>query len=189
VIVPDVSFATRVRNGLRALGIVADPGAWIDPAGRVLLCAYPRGHRALRALQARGISLMVNLHRRPHLPSRLVQYQLKECHVPVPDFHAPALPQLATVVATMVAAVDAGARLAIHCGGGLGRSGTAAACYLVELGLDWRAAVAAVRTARPGAIETGAQVAAVASYAGRRGPPRAGDAFAPGHPLPGTHRE
>jgi len=42
----------------------------------------------------------------------------------------------------------------VHCRGGLGRAGTIAARLLVELGVDPDKAIAEVRTARPGAIET-----------------------------------
>jgi ADP-ribosyl-[dinitrogen reductase] hydrolase len=45
----------------------------------------------------------------------------------------------------------------IHCKGGLGRAGTLAARLMVELGVAPEAAMAEVRAARPGAIETQAQ--------------------------------
>ncbi|MCF8506988.1 MAG: ADP-ribosylglycohydrolase family protein, partial [Caulobacter sp.] len=51
-----------------------------------------------------------------------------------------------------------GGRLLIHCRGGLGRSGTVAARLLVELGQDAEGAIATVRAARPGAIQTDEQV-------------------------------
>ena len=164
----------RLHNTLRGLGLILDPGAWIDPSRHVLICAYPRGRRALARLQRRGIRRLINLHRRPHTPEQLAHYALTERHVPVPDFGTPTVPQLATAVAAIATAVTAGERVAVHCGGGLGRSGTVAACYLIELGVEWPAAVASVRTARPGAIETPAQLATVAAYVGR------GAAIAPG---------
>lgn len=54
--------------------------------------------------------------------------------------------------------VHGGGRVLVHCRGGLGRAGTVAARMLVEL--DWPAneAVARVRRARPGAIETHEQL-------------------------------
>jgi ADP-ribosyl-[dinitrogen reductase] hydrolase len=45
----------------------------------------------------------------------------------------------------------------VHCRGGLGRAGTIAARLLVELGMEPRKAIASVRLARPGAIETSDQ--------------------------------
>lgn len=48
-------------------------------------------------------------------------------------------------------------KVAIHCRGGLGRTGLVAARILVEEGCDAREAIKRVRQARPGAIETQAQ--------------------------------
>jgi ADP-ribosyl-[dinitrogen reductase] hydrolase len=50
--------------------------------------------------------------------------------------------------------LQTGGSVLIHCRGGLGRTGTIAARLLVELGWQPRAAIEAVRGARPGAIET-----------------------------------
>ena len=50
-----------------------------------------------------------------------------------------------------------GDTILVHCRGGLGRAGMIAARLLVEEGMGPDAAIAAVRAARPGAIETVAQ--------------------------------
>jgi ADP-ribosyl-[dinitrogen reductase] hydrolase len=50
-----------------------------------------------------------------------------------------------------------GGRLLIHCKGGLGRAGLVAARLLIEAGASADKAIAMVRTARPGAVETHAQ--------------------------------
>ncbi len=50
-----------------------------------------------------------------------------------------------------------GGRVLVHCKGGLGRAGMVAARLLVEAGTAPDAAIAAVRAARPGAVETAAQ--------------------------------
>ena len=52
------------------------------------------------------------------------------------------------------ARLQAGERLVVHCKGGLGRTGLVAARLLVERGTPPAEAVAMVRAARPGAIET-----------------------------------
>jgi hypothetical protein len=166
-----LTLSVRLRNTLRSLGVLADPGAWVDPAGCVLVCAYPRGPRALARLQRLGVRRLVNLHKRRHAPGRLSAYGLGESHVAVADFAAPTPAQLATALSVIHGAVNAGERVAIHCGGGLGRSGTVAACYLVELGHEWRAAVRRVRAVRPGAIETPAQLASVQAHAERQTAP------------------
>lgn len=53
--------------------------------------------------------------------------------------------------------LKAGRNIAIHCKGGLGRTGTIAATLLIEFGMRPRAAIQSVREARPGAIESGIQ--------------------------------
>jgi ADP-ribosyl-[dinitrogen reductase] hydrolase len=50
-----------------------------------------------------------------------------------------------------------GSGVLVHCRGGLGRAGTIAARLLMELGVEADVAIARVRAARPGAIETRAQ--------------------------------
>ncbi len=59
------------------------------------------------------------------------------------------------------ARLRAGFDILVHCKGGLGRAGLTAARLMVELGIPAAEAVAAVRKARPGAIETEAQLAFV----------------------------
>ena len=164
-----VPLHVKLRNAMRKWGLVQDPGSWIDPARRVLLCARPRKTRDLASLQSRGIRHLVNVDDRPHPPGRLAEYGLTECFLRVKDFHAPTASQLTLAVSTIVAAVAADEGVAIHCAAGLGRSGTVAACYLIELGKDWQTAVAQVRAVRPGAIETRSQVAAIKAYADGEG--------------------
>jgi ADP-ribosylglycohydrolase/protein-tyrosine phosphatase len=51
-----------------------------------------------------------------------------------------------------------GERVVVACRGGLGRTGTAVACLLVDAGLAPTEAIALTRRARPGAIERGSQL-------------------------------
>ena len=55
----------------------------------------------------------------------------------------------------------------VHCGAGLGRSGTVAAAYLVKCGYEPKAAIARVREVRPFSIETREQEQSVSDYAER----------------------
>ena len=59
--------------------------------------------------------------------------------------------------ADLRAFLRAGNNVLVHCRGGLGRAGMVAARLLVEEGVAPEIAMAAVRAARPGAIETPAQ--------------------------------
>lgn len=60
-----------------------------------------------------------------------------------------------------------GEKVLVHCRGGLGRAGTVAARLLVEIGVPPDEAVARVRAARPGAIETREQMQYVLTLAQR----------------------
>ena len=83
-------------------------------------------------------------------------------HLPIVDGDVPHAPFDAAWPATgpvLRAHLQAGRRILLHCLGGLGRTGTVAAMLMAELGGDPGAAVRAVRRARPGALETSAQVA------------------------------
>ena len=88
-------------------------------------------------------------------------------HLPIEDLNAPdeafhALWESSGTAAMQ--ALEAGDKVLVHCRGGLGRAGTVAAVLLMELGMDHSAAVARVRRARAGAVETSAQECYLAQY-------------------------
>lgn len=63
--------------------------------------------------------------------------------------------------------LTAGERVVVHCNAGLGRAGTVAARLLIERGMAAEEAIAAVRRARPGAIQTHEQEAWLRAFAMR----------------------
>ncbi len=158
----------RARVGLRMLLRLTDRGGWVAPG--VLGCAYPRTERSLAALSGSGVRLLVNLHERPHDPVRLERHGLREVHLPVKDFAAPSLELIERAVGAIREALASDETAAVHCGGGLGRTGTVLACYLLASseGLGAEEALRRVRELRPGSVETPAQIAAVRAWAGRR---------------------
>ncbi len=137
----------RIKSLLVRLVLAVDQGTWLEER-RVLGCAYPRREAALAGLARQGVSLLINLHERPHDPARLARHSLTELRLPVADFTPPSPVQLDRGVAAIVAAIAAGERVAVHCGAGKGRTGTLLACYLVSQGLDAGAAIAHVRASR-----------------------------------------
>ena len=140
---------------------------WILP-DRLGACVNPYvSQSAVIALQTNGITMLVNLHERPDPQDVLDQLQAQTIHLPVPDSNAPTQAQIDEGVAAIDKALQEGKRVAVHCGAGLGRSGTLIAAYLVSQGQAPEQAMAQVRTARPGSIETLEQEAAVHEYARR----------------------
>jgi len=162
----------QARVVFRTLFRLTDRGGWVAPG--VLGCAYPRTERALATLSGRGVRLLVNLHERPHDQASLRRHDLTEVHLPVKDFTAPTLDQVERGVDAILGALAAGETAAVHCGGGLGRTGTVLACYLASSeGLGAREAIRRVRALRPGSVETPPQAAAVDAWARRSGATRA----------------
>jgi atypical dual specificity phosphatase len=141
---------------------------WLE-ADRLAACANPvYGEAVVARLRAERIQLLVNLHERPDAAQLLADLRADSLHLPVPDFAAPSQAQLEHGVAAITEALAHGRRVAVHCGGGLGRTGTLLACYLVSAeGLPADAAIARVRAARPGSVETEDQEQAVRRYAER----------------------
>ena len=73
-----------------------------------------------------------------------------------------------TLAATMHRLLIAGERVLIHCRGGRGRSGLVAARLLIDRGQNAPVALATVRLAQPGAVETADQEASLIAYAANR---------------------
>jgi protein-tyrosine phosphatase len=88
-------------------------------------------------------------------------------NLPVKDFRPPTVEQLEEFVA-LVTGLPPGTKTIVHCEGGSGRTGTFAAAYWISKGLAVSDAIAHVRKARPHAIETQEQVAALSEFAARR---------------------
>jgi ADP-ribosyl-[dinitrogen reductase] hydrolase len=106
----------------------------------------------------------LTLLRVEHLGTEVARRRMQWFHLPIDDVSVPdeAFEQKWTVDgAKLRAMLRGGADIVVHCRGGLGRAGTIAARLLIELGAEPAVAIAQVRAARPGAIETAGQEAFV----------------------------
>jgi atypical dual specificity phosphatase len=156
------------QNVVHRVGMPPHVFDWIVP-DQLGACANPALDEAVVAeLRTRHIRLLVNLHERPDPPELLAQVPAQGLHLPTPDFQAPTQEHLERGVAAIAEALGRGARVAVHCGAGLGRTGTLLAAYLVAEGCSPAEALAQVRAARPGSVETEGQELAVYRYARRR---------------------
>lgn len=156
----------------------------LPKGGRLGLGCCP-GHRLTpRAVMPRPGSLLADLQRiaawKPHLvltlmeekelayvgaPAATLEASFKALgiewrHLPIPNL-APPDHRFETAWTelwpTLDAALRGGERLFLHCYAGLGRTGTVASLILMKYGLDARQAMHAVRSVRPGSIETFSQ--------------------------------
>jgi protein-tyrosine phosphatase len=130
-------------------------------AGRLAIAPRPPGGAALGAAlagwAAEGVGEVVSLLT-PEESGRLgLAEEAAACAAaglafrafPVPDFGVPADPVgFARLAGSIGARLAAGSGVAIHCRGGIGRSGTLAAAVLMAFGTSASDAVAAVSAAR-----------------------------------------
>ncbi len=143
---------------------------WIDEP-RLLGSGNPTD-RDLEELRRRGFTVLVSLLPEETQPPR---YDLRRAaglgfaryNLPVEDFRPPTVEQLEQFV-RLVSSMSPEARTVVHCEAGVGRTGTFAAAYWVAKGLTVAEAVARVRRARPGAVETREQEAVLRQFAARR---------------------
>lgn len=106
------------------------------------------------------------------LPAEVMRLGMTWRHLSIRDRYPPGRTfesRWTEVGAELVAALREGKRIFLHCKGGLGRTGTVAACLLMEAGLNAEEAVTQVRLARPKTIETTLQEWYVHSYRPRFG--------------------
>jgi atypical dual specificity phosphatase len=127
--------------------------------------ARPAGEEDLNQLKDRGVTALISLTERAPAAIPEARHKLKTFHWPIADFTAPSLAQAAQIVACMQKLIQSDESVAVHCGAGLGRTGTILACYLVAEGTAPADAITRVRALRPGSIETKAQEALIHEYA------------------------
>lgn len=102
----------------------------------------------------------------PQLEDHAAAAGLRVLRLPIPDGEAPSSVAAVDTVLSEITAARATEDAVIACMGGVGRSGTIAACALVAAGQTPDGAIAHLRAVRhPTAVETREQVAFVATYA------------------------
>ncbi|MFQ5843913.1 MAG: dual specificity protein phosphatase family protein [Planctomycetota bacterium] len=133
--------------------------SWLVPdrvAG--MACPMPDDWERLRRA---GVTALVSLTL--SAPRNLDGFRL--LHLPVPDMGTPTVRQIRFAAEFIREVVAGGGCVAVHCGAGMGRTGTILAGVLVADGVEPGEAIRRVRDLRPGSLETGEQEQAVHDYA------------------------
>ncbi len=133
--------------------------SWIVP-DQLAGMGYPMAEDG-DVLRQFGITAVVSLTIRT--PEGLGDLQV--LRLPMADMSTPSIDHLDRAVSFARRMIGGGGRVAVHCGAGVGRTGTVLAAYLVAEGMTPEAARQRIRELRPGSIETHEQELTLDSYA------------------------
>ena len=141
---------------------------WVDPG---FLCFGEKPGRwrpieeDLQLLQGQGVGAIISLL---EVEPSLRLYESKGFftrHIPIIDFHAPSHAQLSECTQILKDLRGRSLPAYLHCYAGIGRSGTMAAAWLIASGEQAVEAIARIRRAKPGAIESDLQYNALLEFA------------------------
>lgn len=151
---------------------------WLVPF-RLAILSAPRHHKDVDALASLhiGIRHIVTLtEEEPLHPSFFRSRRVANTFIPVSNYFPPSIEQMDQIIA--IIQDEDNTPVAFHCGGGRGRAGTVAACYLAAFGfgppdvtrthpaMSAEDAISSLRMIRPGSIETERQEAFVGKWCG-----------------------
>jgi atypical dual specificity phosphatase len=141
--------------------------SWIDKP-RLAAMAQPNSEEEMRWLREQGIDVLISLTEEPPARRLVDAAGLMLFHVPIPDMTAPTPEEIDRSLSAIDKALEHRLGVAVHCGAGLGRTGTILACYLVRQGTPAIEAIKKIRRLRPGSVETKEQEQAIKEYARQR---------------------
>jgi protein-tyrosine phosphatase len=146
--------------------------------GQLAVSSTPKRYEHVGALRHLGVTLVVTLTEEEPLHLKWFTEGIENWFVPVPNYEPPTIEQMDSICHRVQQTIAQGGCVLEHCGGGKGRGGTVAACVLVRFGLSIpktkyvnegapmssQEAIAYVRSARPGSLETVQQERFVQEY-------------------------
>lgn len=115
-------------------------------------------------LKKRGIGFVMSLTEEPLIQQELTDEGFGFYHLPIRDMDAPMPRNAHEALNVLIAKIDAGHKVLIHCKGGVGRTGMIGACYLVTKGYTPQEAIQKVRSVHNAYIQTRNQELFVSNF-------------------------
>jgi hypothetical protein len=130
---------------------------WVKP-GRLLAGDYPgdlddtETRRKVQWLLDAGVTFFVDLTEESEAEpyARWLGQAAEHHRMPIPDWDIPTPEEMAHILDTIDAALEAGHTVYVHCWYGIGRTATVIGCYLVRHGLSGDGALQAIARLRKG---------------------------------------
>jgi len=147
------------------LALSSGPGTGRHSVGRDLDTVAELGFDAVFCLQTNAE--LNGVERGDSVDNRtdaLAERGIDAYFFPVDDFHAFEPEDLRRLLDVLTECLDDGQTVMVHCWAGQGRTGTVAACALIDRGFSPEDALAHVRGARPGSVANHPQIELVNSW-------------------------
>ncbi|KIK56345.1 hypothetical protein GYMLUDRAFT_47114 [Collybiopsis luxurians FD-317 M1] len=137
---------------------------WIIPF-HLAAMSTPKSEDDIAALSSMDFRTVLTLtEEEPLPPNWFTRKTISNIFLPIPNYHPPSIEQMDIIM--RLVEDETKLPMLVHCGGGKGRAGTVIACYLAAYGfskprfgqdhpeLSANDAVSALRSLRPGSLET-----------------------------------
>lgn len=141
---------------------------WVIPK-QLAGSEVPTNKADFQWIKAQGIKAIVSLTELPSDPSLTQPFDFEVHHLHIRDRTAPKQHQIDVFVEIVNTLLAKDKPVLVHCLGGIGRTGTMLACYLVSQCKNPRDAINEVRRKKPGSIHLRSQVLSIIEYARRLG--------------------
>jgi photoactive yellow protein len=122
----------------------------------------------IEALVRRGITTVVTLEEQPVNRAELARAGIEPIHFPINDMRAPDEQAARQLARDILARIEGNERVAVHCRGGQGRTGTILAAVLIERGHTAAQSIELLRSLFARYIESDEQLAFVQRLGSRR---------------------